>query len=184
VGIGGNDVGFVGLALDCVRIAADVDHPCSRADTAGGHDRASERIAATAPKLGQALDDLHAKAPHALLFVVGYPDALPDSGQACWPYVPILPVDMRYLVAKFKEMNAMLAREAALHDATYVDLYDASVGHDACQPPGIAWINAVVVVPPSYPAHPNMLGEADAGAVVANAIQQGLATRRGQLRAS
>jgi hypothetical protein len=155
----------------------DLDRPCSRANTAGGHDRASERIAAVGPELGKALDDLHAKAPNALLFVVGYPDALPDDGHACWPYVPILPVDMPYLVAKFKEMNAMLASEAAAHDATYVDLYDASIGHDACQVPGLAWVNGFVLVPPSYPAHPNMLGQADAAAVVADAIEDALAAR-------
>jgi hypothetical protein len=178
LGIGGNDVGFVGLALGCVRLAGpELDRPCSWANTAGGHDRTSERIAADGPKLGKALDDLHAKAPHALLLVVGYPDALPDDGRACWPYVPILQADMPYLVAKFKEMNAMLAHQAALHDATYVDLYDASIGHDACQPPGLAWVNAVVVVPPSYPAHPNMFGQADAAAVLATAVVQGLASR-------
>jgi hypothetical protein len=84
---------------------------------------------------------------------------------------------MPYLVAKFKEMNAMLAAEAAAHDATYVDLYHASVGHDACQLPGVAWVNGFVVVPPSYPAHPNMLGQADAAAVVARAIERELTTR-------
>ena len=91
------------------------------------------------------------------------------NGVACWPYVPIVQVDMTYLVAKFKEMNAMLAEQAAANDATYIDIYTPSIGHDACQIPGIAWVNGMVLVPPSYPAHPNQLG-LDNSAVVATAV--------------
>ena len=107
--------------------------------------------------------------------MVSYPTSLPDSGQACWPYVPILQADMPYLVAKFKEMNAMLAEQAAANDATYIDIYTSSIGHDACQLPVLAWVNGLVVAPPSFPAHPNQLGLANSGAVVAAAIQARLA---------
>ena len=68
-----------------------------------GTDETSERIAGVAPELGQALDDIHAAAPNAEVFVVSYPTALRDNGVACWPYLPILPEDMPYLVEKFKE---------------------------------------------------------------------------------
>ncbi|MEY2405868.1 MAG: hypothetical protein QOG39_784 [Acidimicrobiaceae bacterium] len=176
LGMAGNDVGFVGLALGCIRLVGPpVEQPCSPAYTAGGRDRVSERIAAVGPELGKALRDIHAKAPHAQVFVVSYPTALPDNGVACWPYVPILPEDMPYLVAKYKEMNAMLAAQAAANDATYIDIYTSSIGHDACQIPAVAWVNGVVVVPPSYPAHPNDFGLANAGRVVAAAIEQQLA---------
>jgi hypothetical protein len=176
LGMGGNDVGFVGAALDCIRLVGPpLEAPCSPGFTAGGVDQLSADIASVAPELGQALRDIHAKAPHAEVFVVSYPTALPDSGVACWPYLPILPADMPYLVAKFKEMNAMLAEQAAANGATYVDTYTSSIGHDACQLPLIAWANGAVVVPPSYPAHPNQLGLANSGAVVAAAIRQRLA---------
>jgi lysophospholipase L1-like esterase len=171
LGIGGNDVGFVGLALDCVRLLGPPhEQPCTPDHRTADRDRVSERIAATAPELGQALDDIHAAAPSAEVFVVSYPTSLPDDGVACWPYLPILPEDMPYLVEKFKEMNAMLAEQAALHDATYVDVYTPSIGHDACRPPGVAWVNGMVVVPPSYPAHPNELGLAQSAEVVAATI--------------
>ena len=71
---------------------------------------------------------------------------------------------MPYLVAKFKEMNAMLAEQAAANDATYIDIYTPSIGHDACQLPLVAWVNGLVLVPPSFPAHPNQLGLAASGA--------------------
>jgi len=176
LGMGGNDVGFVGLALDCVRLLGPpLEQPCTPLFTAGGIDSVSADIAEVGPELGDAIEAIHAKAPGAEVFIVGYPAALPDDGQACWPYVPILPADMPYLVAKFKEMNAMLAEQAAAHDATYVDVYTSGIGHDACQIPLVAWVNGVVVVPPSFPAHPNQLGLADSGRVVAATIQQRLA---------
>jgi hypothetical protein len=176
LGMGGNDVGFVGAALDCIRLVGPpAEQPCSPAYTAGGHDKISEKIAEVGPELGQAIRDIHARAPHAEVFIVSYPTALPDSGLACWPYVPILPEDMPYLVAKFKEMNAMLAEQAAANDATYIDIYTPSIGHDACQIPAVAWVNGMVVVPPSYPAHPNEFGLAHSGAFVAAAIDATLA---------
>jgi lysophospholipase L1-like esterase len=176
IGIGGNDVGFVGLALDCVRfVGPPVEQPCTPEYTSGGRDLISERIAATGPELGQAIRDIQAAAPDAEVFVVSYPSSFPDDGVACWPYLPILPEDMPYLVAKYKEMNAMLAEQAAANGATYIDTYTPSIGHDACQPPPIAWVNGVVVVPPSYPAHPNELGLAASGVVVADAVNARLA---------
>jgi hypothetical protein len=176
LGMGGNDVGFVGLAIGCIRLLGPpFEQPCSPAYTAGGRDMVSAEIAAVGPELGKAIRDIHAKAPHAQVFIVGYPTALPDNGVACWPYVPILPADMPFLVAKFKEMNAMLASQAAANDATYIDIYTSSIGHDACQIPAVAWVNGLVVVPPSYPAHPNQLGLSNSGRVVAAAIDARLA---------
>jgi lysophospholipase L1-like esterase len=180
IGMGGNDVGFVGLALDCVRfVGPPVEQPCTPEYTAGGRDLISERIAATGPELGQAIRDIQAAAPGAEVFVVSYPTSLPDDGVACWPYLPILPEDMPYLVAKYKEMNAMLAEQAAANGATYIDIYTPSIGHDACKPPPVAWVNGVVVVPPSYPAHPNELGLAASGVIVADAVKARLAAASG-----
>lgn len=171
LGISGNDVGFVGLALDCVRfVGPPQEQPCTPDYTSGGVDRISQRIAEVGPLLGRAIRDIHVLAPGADIYVISYPTALPDDAVACWPYLPILPEDMPYLVAKYKEMNAMLAAQAAANGATYVDIYTSSIGHDACQPPALAWVNGMVLAPPSYPAHPNQFGLANAGDVVAAAI--------------
>ena len=170
LGMGGNDVGFVGLALDCVQLQPN-GAPCTPRYVNNGVDSVSRDIKDMGVELGVALDKLHLRAPNAKVLVVSYPDALPDNGQGCWPYVPILDVDMPYLVAKFKEMNAELKSTALAHDASYVDIYTSGIGHDACKPPGIAWINAAVLVPPSFPAHPNDLSFIHSAPVVANAIE-------------
>lgn len=174
VGIGGNDVGFVGLAMDCIRVNPN-DVPCSAGKDPNAHDEFSDELDEVHADLVAALDQIHALAPHAEVFVVSYPTALPDNGVACWPYVPILPADMTYLVAKFKEMNAMLAAAAADGDATYVDIYTPSIGHDACQPPALAWVNGMVLVPPSFPAHPNDLSYLSSAPIVTDAIRAALA---------
>ena len=172
VGIGGNDIGFGGIVNACAQLPTLVGgHPCTPTYAAGGVDQISARIARTAPKIAAALQEIHQRAPHAAVLLVGYPSILPDTGTGCYPYVPILPDDVPYLRAKEKELNAMLATQAAANGATFVDTYTSSIGHDACQLPGFAWVNAVVLVPPSYPGHPNLLGEADMAAQVLHALQ-------------
>ena len=162
LGIGGNDIGFGSIIADCVQLPTAVGGtPCTTKYTSGGTDVVSDRIARTAPKIAAALAQIHARAPQALVLVVGYPAILPDTGTGCYPYVPVLPDDVPYLRAKEKELNAMLQAQAEANGATYVDAYTSSIGHDACQLPGIAWVNAIVLVPPSYPGHPNLLGEAN-----------------------
>ncbi|HVV36684.1 MAG TPA: SGNH/GDSL hydrolase family protein [Acidimicrobiales bacterium] len=180
VGIGGNDAGFVGDALDCIRAEPEgvgTQPDCVDQFVRNGVDKISQSIEQMRIKLGTALDDIHKKAPHAAVFVVSYPDALPDNRLACWPYVPFRPRDMAYLVRKFKEMNRAERSAAEAHNATYVDIYTPSIGHDACKPPALAWVNAVVLVPPSFPAHPNDLSFVHSAPVVARAIRAKLHMR-------
>jgi lysophospholipase L1-like esterase len=171
MGMGGNDVGFVGVATDCIRLLVAPLQPGCTPPTAGTpSDPVLQKIERTEVELGRAIEAIRARAPRAAIFVVGYPAALPDDAVACWPYLPITQADLPWLVARFKDMNAMLARGAAAHGATYVDIYTSSIGHDACQVPPLAWVNGAVLVPPSYPAHPNQLGQMQASYDVAAAI--------------
>lgn len=173
VGIGGNDVGFAGDAVDCIRMRPESRggaRDCRDTHVRNGVDHVSVAIEEMRRELGVALDDIHRLAPRAHVFVISYPTALPDNRRACWPYMPIRQTDMTYLVQKFKEMNRALRSAAADHRATYVDIYTPSIGHDACKPPGRAWINGAVLAPPSYPAHPNELSYLNSAPVIAKAI--------------
>jgi hypothetical protein len=173
VGIGGNDVGFAGDAVDCMRFQpSGYGYPnCRKEFVHDGVDELSVAIDDMRKELGRALDDIHRLAPNAKVFVVSYPTALPDNRQPCWPYMPLRPADMTYLVRKYKEMNRALQSAARDHRATYVDIYTPSIGHDACKPPGLAWINGAVLAPPSFPAHPNELSYEHSAPVVARAIR-------------
>ncbi len=172
VGIGGNDIGFGGIVNHCVQPPAPLGTPCTPYYKRNGGDELSERIQETAPRIAGVLQEIHRRAPAADVFVVDYPALLPDDGSACYPYVPILPEDIPYLRDKEKELNAMLATQAAANGATHVDWYTPSIGHDACKPPTIAWTNGAIVVPPSYPAHPNADGLTGAAAAVLEAVER------------
>ena len=172
VGIGGNDIGFGGIVDHCVQPPPPIGTPCTPYYKRNGGDELSERIKETAPKIAAVLQEIHRRAPAAEVFVVDYPALLPDDGTACYPYVPILPEDVPYLRDKEKELNSMLAEQAAANGATHVSWYTPSIGHDACKLPGTVWVNGAVVVPPSFPAHPNADGLAGAAAAVLEAVKR------------
>lgn len=173
VSLSGNDVTYLDVLMDCVRAAGPpAEQPCVATYTAG-FDQLRRKIDDVAPELSQALRDVRARAPRARIFVVGYPTALPDDGVACWPYVPLLAEDVPWLADRYKDLNAMVAAQAASNGVAFVDLYRPSIGHDVCQAPAQAWVNGFVVTPPSYPVHPNQLGMTEAAAAVTAAIRAG-----------
>jgi hypothetical protein len=79
--------------------------------------------------------------------------------------------DAVWLRDKEKELNAMLATQAGANNAGLVDWYTASIGHDACQPPGIKWTEAVVPTNAAAPVHPNLLGMLGASKLVTAAAK-------------
>jgi lysophospholipase L1-like esterase len=169
VQIGGNDIGFTEILARCAAILP-LGMPCRTAYTAGGVDEISRRIAATAPKVAAALAEARRRSPQARIFVVGYPAILPEVGPGCWPLLPIAPDDVAYLRDKEKELNAMLASQAVGAGATYVDVYTPSIGHDACQLPGVRWVEPLVPLAPAAPVHPNALGMQGMATVLAGAM--------------
>jgi len=169
VGIGGNDIGFSDIVINCARL--NPFDPCRDDYVSGGRDAISARIAATAARIDAVLAGIAARAPDARVFVVGYPVILPASGLGCWPVVPITPTDVPYLRAKTVELNAMLAARAAAAGATFVDTYMSSVGHDVCQSASVKWVEGLIPVNPAAPVHPNANGMANTGAVVLRAIR-------------
>jgi lysophospholipase L1-like esterase len=158
VGIGGNDIGFTSIIEECVNLNP-FGTPCKNRFTAGGTDQIEQRIRATAPRIDAAIAGIQARSPGAKTFIVGYPTILPNSGNGCWPVVPILPQDVPYLRAKEQELNAMLATRAAADGAFYVDTYTSSIGHDVCKATGVRWVEGLVPTSPAFPVHPNALGE-------------------------
>ncbi|MGW2954582.1 GDSL-type esterase/lipase family protein, partial [Streptomyces eurythermus] len=107
-----------------------------------------------------AVGQLRARAPHARVLVVGYPDLLPDDGSGCFPQVPFAAGDFAYLRDTEKRLNRMLRLVAGVNGAEYVDTYGPTAGHDMCQAPADRWIEPLRPAAPAAPAHPNARGEA------------------------
>ena len=169
LGIGGNDIGFTGIVETCATKLPT--QPGCKADYVhDGRDELSERIAATAPKVDAVLAQIKRRGPQAKVFVVGYPTVLPETGNGCYPVVPVLPGDVPYLRAKVKELNAMVAARAAAAGATYVDIATPSIGHDFCQGTSNKWVEGIVPTSTAAPVHPNAKGMAGWAPTVAAAI--------------
>ena len=159
--IGGDDIGFGGILETCATLSL-IDlfgDPCERHYVAGGTDRLVAAINAATPKVAAVLRGIHARAPHARVLLVGYPDILPTTGDGCWPEVPLAFGDMPYLRGIEIDLNQMLARAAAANGATFVDTYQATIGHDACQRPGVKDVEGLIPTSLAAPFHPNERGE-------------------------
>jgi hypothetical protein len=158
--IGGNDIGFSGIAEDCFSPTPNAGSPCRDQYTAGGQDEISRRIAATAPLVDGVLDGIHSRSPNATVFVVNYSALFPHEGPGCWPQMPVADGDVAYLREKQEELNAMLAGQVAANAAfaRLVDVYAASVGHDACAPPVLRWVEPYFPASAAAPLHPNLIG--------------------------
>jgi lysophospholipase L1-like esterase len=176
LGIGGNDIGFVGIALTCLALSVldSTGAPCEAHYTSGGTDQVAAAIAQTAPKIATVLQGIRQRAPRARVLVIGYPDILPASASDCAPGVsiPLAAGDIPWLNSEEQALDRMLATQAAASGATYVDTYASSIGHDACQAPGTRWIEGVVNVQGAAPIHPNELGmQNDARQILAALIR-------------
>jgi lysophospholipase L1-like esterase len=167
--IGGNDIGFTSILQNCAT-ANPFAHPCRDKYVVNGRDTLADKIAATAPKIAAVLRGIHARSPSARVFVVNYAAILPETGSGCWPQVPIAFTDVPYLRSVEKNLNAMLAQQAAANGARIVDDYTASIGRDACKSASTRWVEPLVPGNAAAPFHPNARGEAGIAAVVASAV--------------
>jgi hypothetical protein len=172
VGIGGNDAGLISVAEECARLDATSPNgtPCKDHYTAGGSDPNVAAINAAGPKIANVLSGIHTLAPSAKVLIVGYPDGLPTDGTACWPLVPITAGDITYFNGLEQQLNQVIASDAAAGSATFVDTWNSSIGHDACKPPGVAWVNGIVPTSVAFPLHPNQMGEANMAQQVLTAL--------------
>jgi lysophospholipase L1-like esterase len=153
VGIGGNDIGLVGLAEGCINLLpAPLGVSCKQANGTAYE----QKIDAFAPTYGTVIDQIRSRAPQAKIVMVGYPSALPAGG--CYPLVPVWAQDADYIQSLIDRLNARMKEQARLHRATYVDTRTSSIGHDACQLPGVKWIEGLVPTSDASPLHPNALG--------------------------
>ncbi|GAB09655.1 putative esterase [Gordonia araii NBRC 100433] len=165
--IGGNDGKlFADAVAGCVEIAQQdlAGDPCRRGYGAQFDDEVDET---TGPALREAIGLLVRRAPGARILVVGYPRLLPRR-TGCYPTMPLATGDVAYLNELQESLNRAIAGAARAHGATFVDLWRASAGHDACAAPDQRWIEPLRGSRIRTTVHPNAAGQrAMAGAVLA-----------------
>ena len=167
--IGGNDVGLVGVAQDCMQLNPFAA-PCKGKYVVNGVDSVAARSDAFAPKLAAVLAGIHQRSPLARVVVTGYGLYIKSGG--CWPTQPVLGPDATWLQSEVDYLNGVIANTVAAGGATYVDVRTPSAGHDSCQSESSRWVEGYVPLSAAAPLHPNQAGEAAyariVGAVVAN----------------
>jgi lysophospholipase L1-like esterase len=201
--IGGNDIGFAPVLVQCIH--ARVQTPAVQAVVPGQpncQDRLDPQVRAATARLAgragappvpeivplpQVLRAIHRRAPHARIYVTGYPRlfglSFPEQvgcqvGQL--GDIPLLVTgdDVRWIRSKADALNAVIrasARQARAHGirASYVDVATPFTGHNVCSS-GTRWVNGVLLTDTNPPAispasfHPTARGQrASADAVAA-----------------
>jgi GDSL-like Lipase/Acylhydrolase family len=166
VGIGGNDNGlFLDALVSCgiIDIAdfLNIGSPCK---AVYGNTWADD-IASDASTIAGVIKGIHSDSPNAQVFVVGYPDILPQNGN-CYPTMPLTTGDTSYLNGVEEDLDSMLQSEASANNATYVNTFTPSIGHDACKSASVRWINPIIATNGGISVHPDPAGEAAMAQVV------------------
>ncbi|MFI6040432.1 SGNH/GDSL hydrolase family protein [Nocardia sp. NPDC051321] len=125
---------------------------------------------ALAPKLAALLDDIRARAPQARIFVMGKIERVRAGG--CFPQVPLPVTQADLIYSGVEAVNAVLVAQAAAHGAIFVDVYPASVGHDACAPEDDRWAEGIFPSSPAQPLHANAVGHQHEAQLLIEAIRE------------
>jgi lysophospholipase L1-like esterase len=172
LGIGGNDDNVFGNVVGTCPGLRDSDPhgaPCKAHFTVNGQDTLLASIAATQGKVTAVVQGIHQRSPHAKVLVIGYPRIAPPTG-TCPDVLPFADGDYPYLDGIGRTLNTAVANAASAADATYVDMYGPSLGHDACAGKN-AWIQGkdlnLLAAIPYHPLKAGMVGEA---AIIAKAL--------------
>jgi lysophospholipase L1-like esterase len=169
--LGGDDLGFMNVLDKCMELSFTDPwgSPCEAHYTQGGTDQLAAAVRAEAPRMAAVLAAIAARAPRARIVLVGYPDLFPLSG-GCWPAVPITNGDIAYLRGIELRLNAMLAADARAANATFVNAFTPTIGHDFCQPEHNRDVEGVIPGSWVLPFHPNTRGQAVIAAAVLTAV--------------
>lgn len=147
LGIGGNDYTLFGSMIEVCGKVAELDPkgaPCKRHFTKRGVDTKLRDATRIQKRVARVLRGIATRAPAAQVYVVGYPRLLPEKGTC--KAVGFAAGDYRWGNKIERRLNKSLRLAAAETGASYVNLYPASRGHDACAG-NEAWINGKTLNP-------------------------------------
>jgi len=160
LGIGGNDFGLFGeLTSRCpeVRESDPTGSPCKQEFTVDGVDTKMRDAAAIEGRVAAVIAKIHKRSPNATVAVVGYLRLLPPTG-TCVDEVPFADGDYAWADAVERRLNASIRNAAESSDASYVNTFGVSKGHDVCAGER-AWVNGQTLKPlEAFPYHPFAVG--------------------------
>jgi lysophospholipase L1-like esterase len=183
VSIGGNDIGLIDIVTKCAELdlvpalipgrGSSTLTPCEDFYTSGGTDQIRQRIQAVTGRLADTLTQIRERAPHARVYVVGYPDLLPAGGGGCGGALGITAGDIAFLNQEEVRLNGALEQVARTAGDGYADTYTPSQGHDACSAPASRWLEPLLTTSAAAPLHPNAAGERGMADAVVEGVKSG-----------
>ena len=146
LGMGGNDFGLFGSMIDtCAEVAKGHPRgkPCKKHFTnKRGVDTKMRDARRIRRHTARSVRAIAKHAPNAKIVVIGYPRLLPPIGTC--DDVPFARGDYRWGNRVELRLNKSLRLGAERNGATYVGMWRASVGHDACSG-GVSWVNGATI---------------------------------------
>lgn len=142
IGIGGNDDHVFGnLVYECptFRASDPTGSPCKDHYTVNGIDTMKAALVQTQANVQKVIAGARKRSPGAKILVIGYPRLVPPTGY-CPDEIPFADGDYRWADSVERALNTSLATAAKNKNATFVDTYGPSLGHDACAGDA-AWVN-------------------------------------------
>jgi lysophospholipase L1-like esterase len=143
IGIGGNDEAlFLDWYYQCARLAPSDPQgsPCADSNRTSAGDELLDRVPQIRKNVSAVLDEAKDSAPNATIVVVTYPRVFPDKG-TCELAAAYATGDHAYLNSIVKALSDALIAAAKDADVEWVDVYQASRGHDICAEK--PWVNGV-----------------------------------------
>lgn len=125
VSMGGNDIGFVELILNC-NAYWDEAQCLAKVDEVNG--RIDNELPA---KLDAAYAQIQAAAPNAKVIQVGYPRAFGES-TSCWAARGVSATEAAALNGVTDHLDRVLGGRAAIAGVTYLSVIEQFTGHDIC----------------------------------------------------
>ena len=140
--------GLFGSLVDtCGSLAAanpDAKTPCRDHYTVDGVDTKARAARKIKNHISRAVAAVREAAPNADVYVVGYPQLMPEGAHTC-PEVGFAPGDVAWGDHVEHLLNRSLRLGATAEGARYVDTQGFTAGHDACAGAD-AWINGSLLV--------------------------------------
>ncbi|GAA2691097.1 SGNH/GDSL hydrolase family protein [Streptomyces aculeolatus] len=175
VGAGGNTLGFAELLNKCMQLGGENDGagtPCKDGLAAG----VPARLDKVSREYDRMLTVLNERAPQAKILAVGYPTVVPADTAKCGygdltKFGTITQGDLNWLRQDVLEpLNKAIEKSTGTQEAaSFVDLYDSSRNHSACDDG--KWVEGVITLPDQLSfVHPNALGHRNAADHVEEAM--------------
>jgi hypothetical protein len=149
VGIGGNDLGFGPILIKCMELGGENQRCRPYFETGPGRPALDAGWRTLRSGLADTMGAIKARAPHAKVFVMGYPAVAgaPIQGQCTreilgipnfYKLGPMIKDDAPWFDEIEQGLNYEVENAADAAGATYVDTYTSSIAHGACLPSGTA----------------------------------------------